>query len=335
MEKNKSKVIRELDLKPFGVKGWMTNHKLICPWCGKDEKLGFLFIGNGIVHHLKCGHKTSLYNYLKATNRMDLWGKEAPTVRIQPLTPIKDSLVKEEKELEVKKLPLGFKPISKSDYLDNRGFLKEHYDLFNPGITNLVPKLRKDYIIFNMKHGENLVGWLARSVMSKKWHDENLRLFKEGKSELKLRYENSSDTDFSKIVGGFNDITENTTTIVGVEGLFDKVGVDRKLGLNLSDEIKCCFFFGNHVSRNQAKLIKETFPNVKNFYLLFDYGTEQESSRAGGLLIDYFDVYISKIKIKGEDPGTMTSEQIIESLENSASIFEFNAGTMTNKIKND
>ncbi len=335
MGQNKGEIVKEFGLKPFGVKGWMSNHKMTCPWCGKTEKLGFLFVGNGVVHHLKCGHKTSLYNYLKKVGRLDLWGKEAPTVKIQPIVSIKETLVKEDVGLPIRKLPLGFKPVRPLEYLENRGFLEEHYELFNPGISNLYPKLRDDYIIFSMMHGDDLVGWLARSTMSKEWHDENLRQFKDGKGSLKLRYENSSDTDFSKIVGGLNDITENTTTIIGVEGLFDKVNVDRELGLTFQEDVKCCFFFGNHISSDQASLIKKRHPNVRNFYLMFDYGTEKESARTAGVLVDYFNIHIARVKIKDKDPGTMSREQILESLEGSVSVFEFNSGVVRGKIKND
>jgi len=195
--------------------------------------------------------------------------------------------------------------------------------------------LRDNYIIFKMKHGDRVVGWVARSVLSKSWHEENLRDFKEGKSKLMLRYENSPNTNFSKIVGGFNDITPETDTIIGVEGIFDKVGVDNKLGLYLQDDIKCCFFFGNHVTDEQASLIKLSYPNVKRFFLLFDYNTESESKNAGGLLLDYFDTYIARIPWTDEDPGSITQYQLIEVLENSLSVLDFHSGVIKNKIKYD
>jgi len=333
---DQKKIINELGLKPFGVKGWFTNQKLVCPWCGKSEKLGFLFESRGVVHHLKCGTKHSLYRYLRDTDRLDLWNDELPTVRIKPLTPIKEIFSKGDKQLLPEKaLPIGFKHIKNSEYLDSRGFLNEHYDLFEPGVTGVVSWLRDNYIIFKMKHGDRVVGWVARSVLSKSWHEENLRDFKEGKSKLMLRYENSPNTNFSKIVGGFNDITPETDTIIGVEGIFDKVGVDNKLGLYLQDDIKCCFFFGNHVTDEQASLIKLSYPNVKRFFLLFDYNTESESKNAGGLLLDYFDTYIARIPWTDEDPGSITQYQLIEVLENSLSVLDFHSGVIKNKIKYD
>lgn len=333
---DRRKIINEFNLKPFGVKGWFTNNKLVCPWCGKPEKLGFLFEGRGVVHHLKCGEKHSLYRYLRDIDRLDLWGGDAPTVKIKPLIPLREIFNKKEEELMDKKsLPIGFKQITKNDYLDNRGFLDEHYELFEPGVTGVVSKLRDNYIIFKMKHGDRVVGWLARSILSKSWHEDNLKAFKSGKARLMLRYENSPDTNFSKIVGGFNDITSDTDTIIGVEGMFDKVGVDNKLGLYKQDGVKCCFFFGNHVTDDQAKIIKLTFPNIKRFYLLFDNNTEFESKRAGGLLLDYFDTYIGRIPWKNEDPGSISQSQLIEVLEGSLSVIDFHTGVIKNKIKFD
>ncbi len=330
------KIISEFGLKPFGVKGWFSNPKLVCPWCGKSEKLGFLFEGRGVVHHFKCGQKHSLYRYLRDIDRLDLFGDDHPTVKIKPLVPLKEIFNKKDDVLiEEKRLPIGFKHISRSDYLDSRGFLDEHYELFEPGVTGIVSKLRDNYIIFKMKHGDKVVGWVARSMLSKSWHEENLKLFKEGRARLMLRYENSSNTNFSKIVGGFNDITPNTDTIIGVEGMFDKVGVDKKLGLYNQEGIRCCFFFGNHVTNEQARLIKMSFPNVKRFYLLFDNNTEYESKRAGGLLLEYFDTYIGRIPWKDEDPGSISQSQLIEVLENSLSVIDFQSGIMKNKIKSD
>lgn len=328
------KIISEFSLKPFGVKGWFTNQKLVCPWCGKSGKLGFLFEGKGVVHHLKCGNKHSLYRYLKDIDRLDLWGNEPQTVKIKPIEPIKKIFNKiEEKPLPQKSLPIGFKPIENSDYLNSRGFLKEHYDLFEPGITSVVSKLKDNYIIFKMKHGDRVVGWVARSVLSKSWHEENLKNFKEGKSRLMLRYENSSNTDFSKIVGGFNDITPNTDTIIGVEGLFDKVGVDNKLELYQQENVRCCFFFGNHITENQILLIRRNFPNVKYFYLLFDYNTEDESKRTGGFLLNYFDTYIARIPWENEDPGSIDRERLLLVLEEARSVVDFQSGIIKNKIK--
>lgn len=330
---DQKKIIRALDLRPFGVKGWFANHKLICPWCGKSEKLGFLFEGKGVVHHLKCGERHTLYRYLKDTNRLDLWGNERPTVRIQPLTSIKDGMVKKDVTLPEKTLPIGFKRIFNDTYLDSRGFLEEHYSLFEPGVTGILAKLKKDYIIFKLKHNEKIVGWLARSTRSKEWHEENLKQFKKEGTPLFLRYENSSDTDFSKIIGGFNDITPNTDTIIGVEGLFDKVGVDKKLELYSQENIKCCFFFGNHISEDQALLIRNNFPNVKRFYLLFDYSTEDESKRTGGLLLNYFDTYIARIPWMNEDPGSIDRERLLLVLEGAQSVIDFQSGIIKRKIK--
>lgn len=330
---DRKKIINALDLRPFGAKGWFTNHKLICPWCGKSEKLGFLFENKGVVHHLKCGERHTLYRYLKDTNRLDLWGNERPTVRIQPIVSIKEGMIKKEFILPEKKLPIGFRRVTENAYLDSRGFLEEHYSLFEPGVTGILAKLKNDYIIFKLKHRESIVGWLARSIKSKEWHEENLRQFKTNEASLFLRYENSSETDFSKIVGGFNDITPNTDTIIGVEGLFDKVGVDNKLELYSQENVKCCFFFGNHISEDQALLIRHDFPNVKRFYLLFDYNTEEESKRTGGLLLNYFDTHIARIPWENEDPGSIDRERLFSVLEKAQGVIDFQSGIIKSKIK--
>ena len=66
-----------------------------------------------------------------------------------------------------------------------------------------------------------------------------------------LRYQNSVDTDFGKMVYGIDECTENTHTLIGVEGITDKFNVDRLLGLYKQEEIKCGAFFGKKISPEQ------------------------------------------------------------------------------------
>jgi Zn ribbon nucleic-acid-binding protein len=66
MKIKESKVIEELQLVPFGGKGWMGGDNLVCPECNKSGKFGIKFSDNGgAVHCFICDYSESIYKYLK------------------------------------------------------------------------------------------------------------------------------------------------------------------------------------------------------------------------------------------------------------------------------
>lgn len=157
------------------------------------------------------------------------------------------------------------------------------------------------------------VAWLARSKKSKEWHEQNLKEFKEGKSKLVLRYENSKD-GFANVVGGYDLITDNTDTIIVVEGMFDYISVDNKLHLYESEEIKCVFTFGNNIGNNQISLLRQK-KNVRNIILMYDPDKPEMIKNASLSLQRYFNVRIALLKDKKKDPGDATQEELLEALD--------------------
>ena len=115
-------------------------------------------------------------------------------------------LVKDEEDEEVNfdleecELPKKLEYIKNDEYLNNRGFNKRYYEQFKPAITNFfLERKLQDKFIFQFTMKGKTVAWLARSKKSKEWHEQNLKEFKEGKSKLVLRYENSKD-GFANVV---------------------------------------------------------------------------------------------------------------------------------------
>ncbi len=330
MSFDKQKIIDYFSLKPFGTQGWYRSDKLVCPNCGQNDEFGIKFTDNGGVMH--CLHsrtcnryKTSLYNYLRIHDLTHLVEfEQSISFNAFPELNIK----KEEEtieELPIKKLPIGFKRIERDEYLDNRSFLPQHYELFKVGVTKLDSRYR-DHLIFQILNNNNeCIAWLARSRKSKEWHKENIEKAKEGKTHLVLRYDNSPNTDFSKILGGYNEVTEGTDTIILVEGLFDKTGVDCKLNLLENEEIKCLFTFGKKISEEQIELINK-LTNVKNIYLLYDNGSNEESKRYGMQLESNTNkkVRVCEIKTKDKDPDDLSFEELENTLLESVDSFSFN-----------
>jgi len=260
---DKQIIIDHFNLKPFGVRGWMRSNLLVCPSCGQNDEFSIKFTDNGAVMHClhskSCNnYSTSLYNYLKGIGKLDLITYEK-TIKLDEFPDFSEpnEVLEEISELPLKKLPIGFRRLNYDEYLNSRKFDEEHYELFQVGETKLDPSLRNHLIFqfFNKEGG--CIAWMSRSKKDKKWHDDNLKRFKQGLCDLQLRYNNSSSTDFGRLLGGYNEITNNTDTLIIVEGITDKVNVDTELGLLYDESLKCCFTFGNKISVDQVNLINK------------------------------------------------------------------------------
>lgn len=304
---DQNKIISEFRLKPFGSKGWKRG-QLFCPDCGRNDKFGVLFLNNGgVARCFYCQTPYPLFRILKNIGREDLLdfsyeykGKiELPSLK-------KEKKVAADKECI---LPLGFVNINKDPYLQERGFTSHQYLQFGVGVSLLDPRT-DDKLIFKIMQRGRLAGWLARSRESKEWHHANLKSHKEKGTELILRYRNS-ENDFSKMLGGLDEITPNTHTIILVEGLFDKANLDRLLQLNEADEVKCCFTFGSDLSVDQVDLIPTT---VKEVILMYDPGTVRNIREAGGRLLSMFEVYVALIEKENVDPGNIDAQHLAEIL---------------------
>lgn len=305
---NKEQIVKELKLKSFGSKGWYKGNTS-CPECGKVDKFGIYFTeDSGICHCFYDGFKTSLYNYLKLINRRDLLNQDNYTIEQKTsLTPLKKTLEQNEKK-EVK-LPLGFKRIKHDKYLEKRGFTESDYDKFGVGVAELDPRT-ENKIVFQIINNNELVGWIARSREIKEWHKENLLRSKEGLEDLVLRYRNS-DNDFSEILGGLDDITNKTFTVILVEGLMDKANVDRLMELDKSEDIKCCYTFGSDISEKQVELLLKK-ENVKEVILFYDNNTINQVKSGGARLMLYYDVRVWVIDEENLDPGSCTLRKLYD-----------------------
>lgn len=317
---DKLEIIQELNLTPFGASGWMQDKDTSCPFCGKGKKWAIHFNdhGNdGVFHCFKCGHKTNLKGYLFKIERMDLAKiNYENSIKVSKLTPLVDEKEDEETNLELDEceLPRKLEYLKNDSYLDDRGFNKRYYEEFKPAITKFfLEKKLHDKIIFQFTMNNKTVAWLARSRKSKEWHEHNLKEFKKGREKLVLRYENSTD-GFSKVLGGYDNITDKTDTIIIVEGLFDYISVDDKLHLYESDEIKCIFTFGNNMGTDQIRLLRKK-AGVKNIILMYDPDKPEMIKSIALTLQKYYVVMISCLKDKKKDPGDASQEELLEALD--------------------
>lgn len=308
---DKDDLIDALALKPFGQKGWIRNREA-CPYCGKPDKWGILIEGNSkIFHCFRCGEKTSLFNYLKKIGRADLCESDYKVSKNNFLKSIEnEELIVNENE--VIELPFGLKPLTNDSYLNSRGFTREHYAEFEPSYTDSpLEENLNNYIVFKLKQGESIVGWLARSRYTKEWHKQNLHESKKKGIPPMLRYRNS-ENGFVKIVGGVNFIGNETKIVIVVEGLFDKINVDKLLDLRKGDVVACVFTFGKKISGDQANILLSL--EIETLILLYDGDAMEQSKEASITLGKKFKVLVAKIEDKTLDPGDMDITQLSKAL---------------------
>jgi len=312
---NKSKIISEFNLKKFGQKGWLRGN-LFCPECGRNDKFGVLFTDNSAVCKcFYCSKSYSLFSVLKSVSRLDLLDKEYYYEEEKTLPTLSKTVNEVNKEVE---LPLCLIDINYDDYLNDRGFLDYQYRKFNVCKSDVDPRV-DNMIVFKIFQNGVLSGWIARSRNSKEWHHENLRRHKELGEPLVLRYRNSNN-DFSKMLGGLDEINDKTHTLILVEGLFDKANVDRLLRLDDIDDIKCCFTFGSSLSIDQINLIPST---IKRVILMYDLGTIDSMKDAGSKLLTMFEVDVALLSDENIDPGNMSFEYLCYLLKNLKNFMQF------------
>ena len=98
-------------------------------------------------------------------------------------------------------------------------------------------------------------------------------------------------TDFGSLLFGFDEITNKTETVVLVEGIFDKIAVDKTLDLWNGEEIKCVCTFGKKISDVQIRKLKSK--GVSSVILLYDFDALKETKEYGLRLKSYFKTYIT------------------------------------------
>ena len=328
---DKDKIIGEFNLIKFGNKGWRHNLSFNCPFCGKGgDKFGWFLEGNKQGFQcFRCGTTGRIKKLLIKINRKDL------LIQDESLSLIHDKIeplfIEEIENLACKEVkpPLGFHRIKKNEYLDSRNFTPDQYEQFHVGIS-IEPKL-KGYTTFLLYENGVVVGYLSRSPYDKDWHKKNDEDSKKGLCKRKPRYSNSEDSDFEKIVGGLDEVVEGITkTVILVEGLMDKANTDRQLCLNDSDEVKCCFTFGNKVSDHQAKKLRNK--GVKNIICLYDYGTIKQVQEFSLRIIPWFEtVRIGEI-IWDTDPGEMSLDEFEYVLNHLKKPLDFKVNRLTSKL---
>mgnify|MGYP003669913357 FL=1 len=294
-----------------------------CPWCSKQDhfyvqrstdkvdKKGNNATGNFTCK--KCGEGGRIKKLLWKLGLQHLITTKSSGNIFEKLGKIEKRLKKKDFDdsFSSAEPPYGYKRVKHHWYLEQRGITKEQYEIYNVGTTKIMSKW-KDYIFFIVRDEGKDVAWVARHTADRDWiNEENAKRTEQGKRKL-LRYENSTN-DLSKLLLGYDEITENTVTVIAVEGAFSKVAVDKKLKLYNNEKIKCVCTFGKSLSPIQFRKIKGK--GVQKLIIMYD-------GDALGDIKKYLEDYSSKIDLYGtrlpddKDPDDVSLKVLLEAIRN-------------------
>lgn len=249
-----------------------------CPLCGKEQHF-YISRKTQMWDCKKCHEYGSIYKLLRLLDKTYLLAGSTieEKERIESIREMTQELVSNDdtelSELPVKKMPVGWKVSAKSTkYLLSRGITSEDCKRYNIGATDMFRKY-DNYVLIPIYDDGKIRGFLGRYGARKV-------------PDNKLRYNNSIGTEFAELLFGYDEITDNTSTVILVEGVFDKIAVDKVLHLWDGEEVKCVCTFGKKISDKQIK--KLMLKGVTNVILLYDFDAVKEIKKYGLELEKYF-----------------------------------------------
>lgn len=283
-----------------------------CPFCGKEQHF-YINKKTQMFDCKKCGTFGNIYKLLRFLDKTYLLNG-ATIENTDTIVSVRSMLASELESSEVSvtelpevKMPVGWRVLRNSNpYLLNRGITPELCERYKFGSTKMLRKY-DNYVLIPIYDGGKIRGYIGR-YGSKKVPDG------------KLRYNNSVGTQFAKLLFGYDEITENTATVILVEGIFDKIAVDKVLRLWESEEVKCVCTFGKKISAEQIEKLK--VKGVSRVILLYDFDAIKDIKRYGIELENHFVTSITYTTKK--DIDECTAEEALAVFANLKRPREFN-----------
>lgn len=302
-----------------------------CPRCGRSKKFG-VYVGPdkghkrfGAANCFVCGFRlNNLSSTLQFLNLEDLLPTE--TFQLDNSEVENEGFLDEdiEDELVTIEMPKGYKRCFRNNYLKSRGWNVDDFEYFPVGTNRCFDWEYKDYVILEVRDEGRIVGFVARSTLSKKEIEEyNSRHY----IQLK-RYKNNNESQgngFGKLIYNIDAIEPmETYSVILCEGIFDVVALTRKLELYDNKYIVPVATFGKKISMEQMYKLQKK--GIEQIVIGYDNDAKETTSQVAQELDKYFDVLIADIPDGiGKDWDEMETEDIIDIFTNKLkTIREFN-----------
>lgn len=325
LSKSEQEFLIEEICRELGAKRDGSGRNLVapnCPVCGKGGGKYGVYVGREtprkktfMSHCFSCGYSTrTLEQLLETIGRLDLM--IAPTADVEaPLENV--LLLKPEEPEEIDdalcqaELPEFYKRTFRHPYLQERGFRFDDYEYFPVGCTGRLNVRYEDYVIFPVMDETVIVGYVGRHIWPKREIDAYNRRTKRTGGYKILRYRNSTDNDFSKLLYNYDAVIEDETdTVVLTEGIFDVIALTRRLDWYDNSRIAAVATFGKKIS--DVQIYKLQRKGVKCVVVGYDGDAVETVKGTIDRLRPYFEVLVADIPDARKDWEELTDEELYE-----------------------
>ena len=290
-----------------------------CPFCGKSGGKFGIYIGKATAHRrpfmahcFSCGASTrTLEQLLAAIGRMDLMVLQtadiAAPLNLHLLE--KDEAEEIDDELVPVELPDFYKRTFRHPYLQRRGFCFDDYEYFPVGITGRLNPRYADYVVFPVIDDCTVVGYVSRHTWPKEDKDAHNRKTRHSGGYKILRYRNSTENDFSRLLYNYDAVRmDETDTVILAEGIFDVIALTRRLELYDNSHVAAVATFGKKIS--DVQIYKLQSKGVRTVVIGYDGDAVESVKRTAERLKPYFEVFIADIADAAKDWDELTEAEI-------------------------
>lgn len=311
-EEDKQHIILEL-ISSLNAKKDGTGKNLLvpeCPYCGHSGYKFGIYIGKPIgrkqpfmAHCFSCGHSVGNVNtLLKDLGRPDLAVTE--TFKLDNKLQDDFSFMEDEElddELVEIDMPEFYNRTWRNSYLKKRGFTRRDYEFFEAGTTRGFNFKFDDYVIFPIIEEGCYVGYVSRHTASKQEIDAHNEQAKRDGTYRIMRYRNSVENDFVKLLYNYDNVIDGETdTVIIVEGVFDAIALTRKLELYDNHRVAVVATFGKKISDVQVYKLQRK--GVENIVIGYDGDATAAINKTAAQLSDCFEnVLIADIPDENAD----------------------------------
>lgn len=289
-----------------------------CPFCGHSGYKFGIYVGPeakyktfGSSNCFYCNKRFSnLKETLTALDRKDLIPKEVVELNGEDdelILPVDQEDEVDDSLIEIT-MPKGYKRAYKNRYLDRRDFEPDDYQYFPCGTTRGCNRRFDDYVLLEIRDKDRLVGFVGRHT----WDKEDIEEYNYTHKYKIMRYRNSIDNGFSKILYNIDAVIEyKTRCVILCEGAFDVIALTRKLELyDIPDIVPVCTF-GKKISDTQIYKLQEK--GVETVVIGYDVDAKDTIIKVAQTLDSYFDTFIADIPQNvGKDWDEMDEQQIYD-----------------------
>lgn len=324
-KEEKNRLIQELAIE-LGAKPDGSGKNLIvprCPHCGKENGKYGIYIGKEtekkklfMSHCFSCGYTTlTLEQLFNGIGRPDLIITPTTDLEAKLNTNMLFRLEEGEEEIDdslnIVDLPDRYKRCYKNPYLKSRGFIFDDYEYFPCGTTRNLNFKFDDYIIFPIIDNGDIVGYVSRHTWPKEKIDRHNKAAKRNGEYMILRYRNSNENDFVKLLYNYDAVIEDETdTVIIVEGIFDVIALTRKLELYDNNRVAVVATFGKKISLIQ--IYKLQSKGVKTVVIGYDGDAVDAIKKTSDNLNQYFEVFVADIPDAEKDWGDLDFWEIYD-----------------------